>query len=224
MELLAVLLVIALIGSWVLGVVGFFRALSAHAEIATLRRTVEALGASSATAPRELRPASVPEVAPPPVPEQPEFPATISEPAGTAPTSSAFVTPALVQTEHPSLPGLFGYLLVVTATALAVVRYTAWIWLGWATTIAGAVWVLIAIAAGADGDNWAPALFVPAAAALNLALLPGAALDLGSAVAWPGCRARRWARQGCCWPNSSGLASPYRRSAVRAADRLARSK
>ncbi len=321
MELLAVLLVIALIGSWVLGVVGFFRALSAHAEIATLRRTVEALGASSATAPREPRPASVPEVAPPPVPEQPEFPATISEPAGTAPPAArpdiealltarwgvwlgaaalvlagvflvryavdqgllgptprcilaallgaalivaaewlrrreilqpgitdqaapglaaggvavlfgaaygagvlyelvspmagfvllatasliglgislrhgqlvaavgivgAFVTPALVQTEHPSLPGLFGYLLVVTATALAVVRYTAWIWLGWATTIAGAVWVLIAIAAGADSDNWAPALFVPAAAALNLALLPGAALDhpIGRRLAW----------------------------------------
>ena len=57
----------------------------------------------------------------------------------------AFVTPALVQTEHPSLPGLFGYLLFVTATALAVVRYTAWIWLGWATTIAGAVWVLLAM-------------------------------------------------------------------------------
>jgi uncharacterized membrane protein len=321
MELLAVLLVIALIGSWVLGVVGFFRALSAHAEIATLRRTVEALGASSATAPRELRPASVPEVAPPPVPEQPEFPATILEPAGTAPPAArpdievlltarwgvwlgaaalvlagvflvryavdqgllgpsprcilaallgaalivaaewlrrreilqpgitdqaapglaaggvavlfgaaygagvlyelvspmagfvllatasliglgislrhgqlvaavgivgAFVTPALVQTEHPSLPGLFGYLLVVTATALAVVRHTAWIWLGWATTIAGAVWVLIAIAAGADSDNWAPALFVPAAAALNLALLPGAAQDhpIGRRLAW----------------------------------------
>ena len=49
---------------------------------------------------------------------------------------------------HPSLPGLFGYLLLVTATALAVVRYTAWIWLGWATTVAGAVWVLLAIAAG----------------------------------------------------------------------------
>ena len=103
----------------------------------------------------------------------------------------AFVTPALVQTEHPSLPGLFRYLLFVTATALAVVRYTAWIWLGWATTIAGAVWVLMAIAAGTNADNWAPALFVPAAAALNLALLPGAALDhpIGRRLAWVPCAA-----------------------------------
>jgi len=53
----------------------------------------------------------------------------------------AFLTPALVQTESPSLPGLFGYLLFVTATALAVLRYAAWVWLGWATTIASAVWV-----------------------------------------------------------------------------------
>ena len=101
----------------------------------------------------------------------------------------AFVTPALVQTENPSLPGLFGYLLFVTATALAVVRYTAWIWLGWATTIAGAVWVLLAISAGTDTDIWAPALFVPAAAALNLGLLPGAALDdpIGRRLAWVPC-------------------------------------
>ena len=103
----------------------------------------------------------------------------------------AFVTPALVQTENPSLPGLFGYLLFVTATALAVVRYTAWIWLGWATTIAGAVWVLLAIAAGTDSDIWAPALFVPAAAALNLGLLPRAALDhpIGRRLAWVPCAA-----------------------------------
>ena len=60
----------------------------------------------------------------------------------------AFVTPLLVQTEEPSLPGLFFYLLFVTATALAVVRYTAWIWLGWATTIAGAAWVLLVTLGG----------------------------------------------------------------------------
>src|SRR6185312_15255917 len=103
--------------------------------------------------------------------------------------AGAFVTPALVQTENPSLPGLFGYLLFVTAAALAVVRYTAWIWLGWATTIAGAVWVLLAIAAGTGTDIWAPALFVPAAAALNLGLLPGAALDhpIGRRLAWVPC-------------------------------------
>lgn len=103
----------------------------------------------------------------------------------------AFVTPALVNTENPSIPGLYGYLLFVTAAALAVVRYTAWIWLGWATTIAGAVWVALAIFGGAGSDVWAPALFVPAAAALNLGLLPAAALDhpIGRKLAFIPCAA-----------------------------------
>ena len=103
----------------------------------------------------------------------------------------AFVSPALVETEQPSLPGLFLYLLFVTAAALAVVRYTAWIWLGWATTIAGAVWVLLGLTEGARSDIWAAALFVPAAAALNLSLLPPAALDhkVGRWLAWVPCAA-----------------------------------
>jgi uncharacterized membrane protein len=93
--------------------------------------------------------------------------------------AGAYATPLLVQTESPSLPGLFGYLLIVSAAGLAVVRLTAWIWLGWATTIAGAGWVLLAAVplAATPADIWAPALFVAAAAALNLALLAPAALD-----------------------------------------------
>jgi uncharacterized membrane protein len=98
----------------------------------------------------------------------------------------AFVTPALVQTDNPSLPGLFCYLLFVTAAALAVVRYTAWVWLGWGSTIAGAIWVLVALGAGVGTDAWAPALFVPAAAALNLGLLPAEAPEhtVGRHLAW----------------------------------------
>jgi uncharacterized membrane protein len=100
--------------------------------------------------------------------------------------AGAFATPALVQSNDPSLPGLFAYLLFVTAAALAVVRYTAWVWLGWATTVAGAFWVVLATLSGSGSDSWAPALFVPAAAALNLALLPPAALDhaVGRRLAW----------------------------------------
>ena len=97
----------------------------------------------------------------------------------------AFATPALVTTENPSLPGLFVYLAVVTAAALAVVRYTAWIWLGWATTIAGCIWVCVAAGQNSP-DAWAAAAFVPVAAALNLFLLPEAALDhpIGRRLAW----------------------------------------
>ena len=74
----------------------------------------------------------------------------------------------------------------MTAAALAVVRYTAWTWLGWASTVAGALWVLIGASDATPSDAWAPALFVPAAAALNLFLLPRAALDflVGRRLSW----------------------------------------
>ncbi len=99
--------------------------------------------------------------------------------------AGAFVTPALAQTGAGSVPGLFGYLLVVTGASLAVVRYAAWTWLGWAATVAGAVWVMLA-AFGPMPDAWAPALYVPAAAALFLLLLPPQALEhaVGRRLNW----------------------------------------
>jgi uncharacterized membrane protein len=100
--------------------------------------------------------------------------------------AGAYVTPALVAADAPYAPGLFGYLLLVTAAALAVVRHTAWTWLGWAATVAGAVWVALAATGGLGSESWAPGLFVPAAAALHLLLLPGAALDhrIGRRLSW----------------------------------------
>ena len=97
----------------------------------------------------------------------------------------AFATPALVTADAPSLPGLFAYLIVVSAAAHLAVRRTAWTWLGWAAVISGAVWVCLA-AATRGPDLWAAAAFVPATAMLNLALLPAAALDhpLGRRLAW----------------------------------------
>ncbi|HLZ67519.1 MAG TPA: DUF2339 domain-containing protein [Aliidongia sp.] len=97
----------------------------------------------------------------------------------------AFATPALVTTEAPSLPGLFAYLFVVSAVALLVVRHTAWVWLGWATALADAIWICIVAGMGVP-DPWAAAVFMPAAAALNLVLLPAAALDhpIGQRLAW----------------------------------------
>jgi len=100
--------------------------------------------------------------------------------------AGAFVTPALVESDAPNLPFLFGYLLAVTAASMAVVRFTAWTWLGWTAAVAGAVWVVLAATNAIATDVWAPALFVPASAALTLALLPGAALDhpVGRQLAW----------------------------------------
>ena len=99
--------------------------------------------------------------------------------------AGAFATPALVATQNPFLPGLFAYLFLVSAAALLVVRRTAWIWLARATTIGGCLWVCFAGLSGAP-DRWAAALFVPAATALNLLLLPGAALEhpIGRRLAW----------------------------------------
>lgn len=97
----------------------------------------------------------------------------------------AFVTPVLVATPAPSLPGLFGYLFAVSLAALLVMRQAAWVWLGWATTIAGAVWVCVA-ALPNPPDAWAAAVFVPVTVALHLWLLPGEALEhpVGRALSW----------------------------------------
>ena len=54
MEEFVVLLAIALLGGWVLGVVGFFKVLSARSEIAALRRRVDVLAAGQA-APADRR-------------------------------------------------------------------------------------------------------------------------------------------------------------------------
>ncbi len=98
----------------------------------------------------------------------------------------AFVTPLLIQVPAPSLPGLFFYLLVVTTACAGVVRVTGWIWLGWAASVAGAVWVAAAALVFQHHDVWAPGLFVPAAVLVSLVLLPGEALDdeLGRSLAW----------------------------------------
>ena len=100
--------------------------------------------------------------------------------------AAAFATPALVQTQAPYAPGLFGYLLFVTAAACVVVRFSAWAWLGWAAAFGGAFWVLLAATGDLGPEYWAPGLFVAAAAALHLLLLPGAALDhaVGRRLSW----------------------------------------
>lgn len=98
----------------------------------------------------------------------------------------AYATPLLVDAGPPSLPGLFGYLLLVTAAALLIMRATAWTWLGWAACACAAAWVVLVALAGGTPDAWAPGLFVPATAALFLFLLPGAALDhpVGRRLSW----------------------------------------
>lgn len=90
----------------------------------------------------------------------------------------AFATPMLVETPNPSAFGLFAYLLAVTGAAMGVVRATAWGWLGWSASLFGALYVLYGSFTFTTGlEAWAPAIFVPLAVALHLALLPKEALD-----------------------------------------------
>ena len=97
----------------------------------------------------------------------------------------AFATPALVTTQEPSLPGLFAYLFVVSAAALRGVVTPPGPGSAGPTMAAGALWVWLTALAGGP-DLWAAAAFVIAAAALNLVLLPAAALDhpVGRRLAW----------------------------------------
>lgn len=54
--------------------------------------------------------------------------------------AGAFAVPALVHAAEPDAIGLFGYLLVIAAGMLALLRWCRWWWLAWAVLIAAAGW------------------------------------------------------------------------------------
>ena len=54
-----------------------------------------------------------------------------------------FATPLLVSTHAPSAWGLFGYLIVIEAAAIAVARYKGWWWLALATLAGATFWPLV---------------------------------------------------------------------------------
>ena len=131
MEELAVLFVLVLIAGWFLGVIGFFKALSARAEIAALRRRIEALaaGQKAPVAAAEPLPASVPFVPSPQVVEQaePQPSPVAAEPIGATPPASE---PDTAVTQRPDIEALltarWGVWLGAAALVLAgvfLVRY-----------------------------------------------------------------------------------------------------
>ncbi len=83
-----------------------------------------------------------------------------------------YVTPALVASASPFLPGLYIYLLVVTAAAAIVLRFTAWTPLGALAALGVAGWAAVGGQTAVPEAGWAPALFVPAAVAVLLFALP----------------------------------------------------
>jgi uncharacterized membrane protein len=56
---------------------------------------------------------------------------------------AGFLTPALVSADAPSASGLFGYLALVLASALGVVRYRKWLWLAAGALAGGLAWAVI---------------------------------------------------------------------------------
>jgi hypothetical protein len=56
---------------------------------------------------------------------------------------AGFATPLLVTSETPSAAGLFGYLALVVAAALGVVRYRDWAWLAVSAVTGGFLWTAL---------------------------------------------------------------------------------
>ncbi|WP_417431208.1 DUF2339 domain-containing protein [Kiloniella sp.] len=73
--------------------------------------------------------------------------------------AGAFVIPMLVSTGNSSAWALFSYLSFITASALAVVRYQNWWWLGWMSLAGSVLWQLLWMgAAWEKGDIYPLAL------------------------------------------------------------------
>lgn len=58
--------------------------------------------------------------------------------------AGGYVVPALVSTNDPSLVALLSYLLLITAGAVALLRWMGWRWLAWVVLGAVTVWTLTA--------------------------------------------------------------------------------
>jgi uncharacterized membrane protein len=64
-----------------------------------------------------------------------------------------FLTPALIQTEHPSARNLFGYLLLLTAGLLAAAWRRGWRWLAFAALAGGLLWTAVWLAGPYRGGD-----------------------------------------------------------------------
>lgn len=76
-----------------------------------------------------------------------------------------FASPAIIGSETPNTPVLFGYLFAIAAGTLAVIRHRGWWPLGWGVLVGSAGWVGIWMSADVEGLPWA-ALFLVGIAGL----------------------------------------------------------
>ncbi len=71
-----------------------------------------------------------------------------------------FASPAIIGSDTPNTPVLFGYLLAIAAGTLAVIRHRGWWPLGWGVLAGSALWVAVWILSGADGKHFAVGFLV----------------------------------------------------------------
>ena len=76
-----------------------------------------------------------------------------------------FASPAIIGSETPNTPVLFGYLLAIAAGTLWVIRLRGWWPLGWGVLAGSAIWTLLWMMSLAGGLHWV-GLFLVAVAGL----------------------------------------------------------
>lgn len=76
-----------------------------------------------------------------------------------------FASPAIIGSETPNTPVLFGYLLAIAAGTLAVIRHRGWWPLGWGVLAGSVLWTVAWMAADVEGLPWV-CLFLVAVAGL----------------------------------------------------------
>jgi uncharacterized membrane protein len=65
-----------------------------------------------------------------------------------------FASPAIIGSETPNTPVLFGYLLAIAAGTLWVIRLRGWWPLGWGVLAGAAIWTVLWMMSLADGLHW----------------------------------------------------------------------
>jgi uncharacterized membrane protein len=76
-----------------------------------------------------------------------------------------FVSPAIIGSDPPNTPVLFGYLLAIAAGTLSVIRVRGWWPLGWGVLAGSAIWTVLWMLSLAGGLHWV-GLFLVAVAGL----------------------------------------------------------
>lgn len=74
-----------------------------------------------------------------------------------------FLSPAIIGSETPDVPVLFGYLLAIAAGTLGVIRHRGWWMLGWGVLGGATLWTVVWLVSTTDGLPWVGSFLVAVA-------------------------------------------------------------